>query len=61
MERIKWTAMVADEQPMHEEESRSWMAMVIPSDDAVGIIRVYAPSKVAADARAKAIAVALTA
>ena len=60
MTKEKWTALVADEQPLHEEIARAWMAIVIPADDNKGLVRVYGPTKEKVDARATAIALALS-
>ena len=57
--KIAWTWMTADEQPMHEEAARAWMAIVAPSDNNAGIISVYAPTKAEAEERAQKIAEAL--
>lgn len=58
--RTTWQWMTADEQPMYEEVTRAWMAIVTPADNS-GIIRVYAPTKEEAENRAQSVAAALNA
>jgi len=60
MTKEKWTALVADEQPLHEEIARAWMAIVIPADDSKGFVRVYGPTKEQTEERAGTIALALS-